>query len=245
MTTKRDPDKHGYVDKVRAENQAWTQKLLASIESLSERLVNAEMRNELLNDELTQARVEIAARQRREERLQQKLHAVKAETDSYLSQYAQLEQHNSNLANLYVASFQLHGTLDRDAVLAAVQEIIVNLIGSERFGIFETNGSDDFAMVASVGFTDDSVIRHPRVRDAIATGTSWTADEPIREEVSAVIPLLLDGTTTGAIVIQGLLPHKTHFEELDHDLFELLATQGATALTCSSLRGKILTARGA
>src|ERR1051326_6404126 len=50
----------------------------------------------------------------------------------FSSRYIDVEQQNTNLANLYVATYQLHGTLDRDRVLAAIKEVIINLIGSEE-----------------------------------------------------------------------------------------------------------------
>ena len=56
---------------------------------------------------------------------------IKAETKAYSSRYAEVEQQNSNLANLYVASYRLHGTLDREEVIAAIQEIIANLGNSK------------------------------------------------------------------------------------------------------------------
>src|SRR5262249_52147254 len=60
------------------------------------------------------------------------------QNDRLLSeQYLTLEQQIGTLARLYVASCRLHGTLDRAQVLDAIEEIIVNLIGSEELAIFE------------------------------------------------------------------------------------------------------------
>src|SRR5262245_25618432 len=50
--------------------------------------------------------------------------------------FAEIEQQNSNLANLYVASYQLHGLLDRAELFAIVQEIVANLIGCEEMALF-------------------------------------------------------------------------------------------------------------
>ena len=38
--------------------------------------------------------------------------------------FNEIEKQNSDLANLYVASYQLHGTVHRDEVLQAVKEIV-------------------------------------------------------------------------------------------------------------------------
>ena len=59
---------------------------------------------------------------------------------------------NSNLANLYVASYQLHGTLDRKQVIDTIQEIIANLVGSEEAGLYELDpGTQTLELVASFG----------------------------------------------------------------------------------------------
>ena len=44
---------------------------------------------------------------------------------------------------------------------------------------------------------------------------------------------------TGAIAIFRLLPQKTGFEEVDRELFELLATHAATALYCTALHARL------
>src|SRR5687768_12155074 len=41
----------------------------------------------------------------------------------------------AQLANLYVATYQLHASLDATDVRAAIADIAVNLLGAERFAI--------------------------------------------------------------------------------------------------------------
>ena len=68
------------------------------------------------------------------------------------SRYTEIEQQNSNLANLYVASYRLHGTLDRQEVIDTIQEIIANLVGSEEAGLFELDpATRTLELVASFG----------------------------------------------------------------------------------------------
>ena len=55
------------------------------------------------------------------------------EPDSSPIGYVEIEEENNNLANLYVASYQLHSTLDSSEVLKVVLEIVINLIGAEIF----------------------------------------------------------------------------------------------------------------
>jgi hypothetical protein len=51
--------------------------------------------------------------------------------------------------------------------------------------------------------------------------------------------LTLDGRVTGAIAIFKLLPQKAGIEDLDREIFELLATHAATALYCTGLHAKL------
>ena len=57
----------------------------------------------------------------------------------------------------------------------------------------------------------------------------------LEERLTACIPLVLDGKVTGAIAIFRLLPQKAGIEDVDRELFDLLATHAATALYCTSV----------
>jgi hypothetical protein len=52
--------------------------------------------------------------------------------------------------------------------------------------------------------------------------------------------LKLDGRVTGALALFRLLPHKGGYQPLDNELFDLLATQAAVALYCTSLTARDL-----
>src|SRR5574340_791377 len=67
--------------------------------------------------------------------LKEKFREVAAENEDFASKYIEVEEENNNLANLYVASYQLHSTLDFSEVLRIVLEIVINLIGAEKFSI--------------------------------------------------------------------------------------------------------------
>jgi GAF domain-containing protein len=153
--------------------------------------------------------------------------------------------------NLYVASYRLHGTLDRGEVLAAIRETVVDLVGSEDFGVFEFDpGSSALSLVASVGIeeercgviligsrpVDESAMRREIWSTREGNGGSGVAGE---EELTAFIPLQVDGLLVGAIAIFSLLPQKGALDDGDHELFELLATQAATALFCTRMRGEL------
>src|SRR5438874_9520284 len=144
-----------YVERVREETQAYVRKLIAENESLRLLMAELEAHNARLQREAIAAQNEIALREQQEQQLQSTLVQIRAESEEYLMQFGKLEQHNANLANLYVASYQLHGTLDRAAVLAAIEEIVINLIGSEQFGVYERqSNAGEFHLIASVGMPE-------------------------------------------------------------------------------------------
>jgi GAF domain-containing protein len=229
----------GYVEKVREEMQSYVSTILSENEKLREVLVVLQTDNLRLTNELRAAREQAAAHQAHEEELHHKLREIGAESESFRSQFAELEHHSANLANLYVASYQLNGTLDRQAVLAAIQEIIVNLIGSEEFSVFECDRPrGELRTVVSVsGAPAETVASYPAVAAVLAGGETWIAAPDAAESAEAVacVPLKLDGRITGLIVIHRLLPHKAALEALDHELFSLLGTHAATALYCTAM----------
>ena len=194
-------DGHPYVEKIREETQAYVRKLIAENESLRVVVAELEAHNARLQRDLNTAHAEITLHQKQEQLLHERVLDIRVESERYLAQFAQLEQHNANLANLYVASYQLHGTLDRHAVLMAVQEIVINLIGSEQFGIYERQpGAGDFQLIASVGMPDGVQLN---TRPARRDGWSSTArpivgggdDDDL--DLVACVPMKLDGQVTG------------------------------------------------
>ncbi len=213
-----------YVDRLREDTQRYVRGLLAENQEM--RLATARLENEtaLLRETIDNAQRELLQHREHEQQLQEALNRVRAETEQYEAQYAEVEMRNTNLANLYVASYQLHGTLDRAAVLAAMQEIIVDLIGSERFGICELDQCGTPEVIASVGLDHG---RHGLGADAvartIATGEFYAADHDARHRPG----------------------DKTQLEPLDHELFDLLATHAATALYCTALRERLAAEVGA
>ena len=236
-----------YVDRVRDDTQKYIRKLIADNEQLSVTVARLESDLAVAQKELATARTELSHRHAAAKELEVAIERIRAESERYLAQYAEVETNNTNLANLYVASYQLHGTLRRDAVLGAMQEIIINLIGSEEFAICEV-GEAELIVVAAVGVEPGRVSRWtPRVADVISNrilhvgaAGDRTPDEPL-----VCIPLQLDGVAVGVIVIFNLLAHKSQLEPLDHELFDLLATHAATALYCTSLHERITTTAAA
>lgn len=160
----------------------------------------------------------------RELELEMQLRAIEAESRALTSRWEQIERQNAALTSLYVAVHQLHATLVRAEVVDALREIIVGLIGSEAFAVFERDGDDVFRVIVSCGIDD---------ADAGALACRFASDDDADVPVAAAIPLVLNGRVVGGIVIVSLLAQKSGFDAVDLELFELLTTHAAIALYCS------------
>ena len=106
-------------------------------------------------------------------------------------------------------------------------------------------------LVASFGFSPESCpsvrVGSGRIGRAVQTGEIFVAEPAgasegvtLEERLTACIPLVLDGKVTGAIAIFRLLPQKAGIEDVDRELFDLLATHAATALYCTSVHARLM-----
>jgi len=170
------------------------------------------------------------------------LKEVIEENNRLREQFALVEQQNSNLANLYVAAYQLAGTVDHATVLQSIQEIIANLVGSEEVGIYGM--SDDRTMlVLARSFGIDEVrlaaikVGEGKIGAAAASGEIYVSPSgtPDEENITACIPLRIESEVIGLIAIFGLLAHKPALADIDRDMFDLLAIHAATSLYCATL----------
>ncbi len=177
--------------------------------------------------------------------LLQRYKQVEQENQDFANRYLEIEEENNNLANLYVASFQLHSTLDFKEVVQIVMEIVINLIGAERFGLMlldERKG--DLYAVSSEGIERDKIphvmLGEGTIGQVAKAGQPWVAearavDQVTMAEPQVVIPMRIKDQLIGAIVIYSMLEQKQSFSSLDHELFNLLAGHAATALFASKL----------
>jgi hypothetical protein len=202
---------------------------------------------ECLQERVAGFRDEAARQQSRGAEIESQLKQVEEANRRSAEEYATAQQENANLANLYVASYRLHGTVERGEVVLAIQEIVANLIGSEELAILEREpGSTELSLVASFGVEEAPLRRIPvgggLIGQAAATGEAYVRGEGEagmafsgESPVTACIPLSLDGQVTGVIAIFRLLSHKPALAAADHELFDLLASQAAVALYCTRL----------
>jgi hypothetical protein len=235
-----------YVQKVSQDTGRYVRELLADNERVRSVAAGLEAELAALRRELDEARLTVARRIEDEAQLRRRLACVEDEGSRLSERYLEVEEQNANLANLYVASYRLHGTLDRNDVLEAIQEIVANLVGSEQLAIYSTSvDGSALERVASTGLIPIPPAVIPLGHGLIGTaakegetrlfppgdGLSRLRHE---NDLRACVILKLDGVVTGVLAIFRLLPQKSAFGSLDRELFDLLATHAATALFCTS-----------
>jgi len=178
--------------------------------------------------------------------LLEKYRKVEEENRDFASKYIEVEAENNNLANLYVASYQLHSTLDFKEVLRIVLEIVINLIGAEKFGVFLMDEkTNELIPVASEGLPMDSMPKVKMGEGTIGTvareGESYFSEDiTYAEKVDmkspmVCIPLKIKEHVIGVISIYSLFVQKKQFSSVDYELFNLLAGHAATAIFSSRL----------
>ncbi len=227
----------------------FTEELLRENERLRFKVLEIQKQQQEVNTQsfddqirLLQDRIEQLEDEKR--RLEEQFQSADNDGRDYITRYAEIEEQNNNLANLYVASYQLHSTLNFGEVMTTVQEILINLIGAESFSILlldERNG--ELAVVASEHLPDAVGARLGEgvIGKAALSGQTYLAADPgaAREidpqEPLAAIPLKIKDQVIGIICVYRLLTQKYKFLPIDYELFTLLASQAATAIFSAQL----------
>jgi nitrate/nitrite-specific signal transduction histidine kinase len=182
--------------------------------------------------------------------LKDRYREVEAENRDFASRFVEVEEENNNLANLYVASYQLHSTLDFKEVVRTIIEIVINLIGADKFAILiRDEMTEDLQVVVSEGM-DEKLFKKLRridgtIGDVIKTGESYfepdisQAAEPSELHPVVCIPLRIKDKVFGVLAVFSLLEQKKRkLTRVDHELFTMLAGHAATALFSSMLYSK-------
>lgn len=171
---------------------------------------------------------------------------VEEENKDFASKYVEVEAENNNLANLYVASYQLHSTLDFNEVLKIVLEIIINLIGAEKFAIFLMDEkTNELLPAASEGISLEELPKM-KLGEGIIGKVAKEGEGYFSEYIEhsealnplnpiVCIPLKIKEHVIGVISIYTLFIQKKSFSNIDYELFNLLAGHAATAIFSSKL----------
>lgn len=180
------------------------------------------------------------------QRLLARISELEQENQDFAEQLVEIEQVNNNLTNLYIASTRLHSELDHDRVISIIKEVAINFVGAEKFALLtydENTSSLNFE--SGEGFDDGEF---PKLsskegvwEEVVSTGESYFAQASVVEGSEdplapiAAIPLRIDNRCMGVLAVYHLFVQKDKFEQVDYQLFSMLAEHAAIALFSSSL----------
>jgi GAF domain-containing protein len=193
-----------------------------------------------LATELSLAREALNHRHEEQARLRDRLSEIEAENRRVCDEFVAVQEQNADLVALYAAIEQLHGAATRADVIRAIQEVVINMVGSEEFALFElTPDGRRLAPVLAFGVSsgpEEIEVGCGTVGHAAAAGSPYVAAAggavapPGAPPPTACVPLKVGDRVTGALVIYTLLAHKPALTDFDHELFSLLERHAALAL---------------
>lgn len=167
-------------------------------------------------------------------RLRGQLAELEAAYQRVSEECAAFQEQNAELVTLSVAAGRLCEAADRAEALAAIQEIVVNLVGSEEFAVFERAADGRLLPVYRMG------LDHPPAPITEGEGPAGRAvaedrmrivgDPPGEGEPVACVPLRASGQVVGALVVYGLLGHKPALTDFDREIFGVLLRHAGPAL---------------
>ena len=175
------------------------------------------------------------------------IHEAEMQSTRYGARFHEMEEELSKLANLYVASYQLHSTLDVQLVVKHLKELLQQLVGAQRLAIYMADTPRKYLLLVASEQIDEKKFAkiplggdEPSVAERVfLTGTEHIAQGALgkcnEKSPAAVLPLRFDDRVVGVIVIHSVFEQKTSFGEVDFELFKMLAAHAASALAGAML----------
>jgi hypothetical protein len=207
---------------------------------------NAELRNQLASDDaIRELLVKIDKLEDEKRSLRSRADGAVREIRDYEGRYSEVEKELDAMANLYVASYQLHATLEPTEVLSVIEQVLMQFVGVGSFAIYLTSDRPEGRVLEPVHAfqCDRFAIRAETwdkgpIGETAATGVYFVnhpdkVDEP--GAPLACIPLALGDAAVGVIAVYALLEQKSEFVDVDFGIFKLLSLHGASAIIGAGL----------
>jgi GAF domain len=227
-----------------------TEEFLREVEHLQDRLRDLEAENAGLrakveaDDAIRELLSKIERLETEKRELLSRFHRVEAVNSEFTARVQEVESEFANLANLFVASNQLHSSLSPRGVTRRIKEVLAQLVGAERYCMYLANSDNsELIPIAYEGVAGSALtpvkIAESELGQALLKGTASVSDhDPTSGTVqrpAAIIPLTVDEKTVGVIAIFSTLAQKKRFDTVDFELFKLLGQHAAAALVSASL----------
>lgn len=145
-------------------------------------------------------------------------------------------------AKVFAARMRLQNALDQADALDGIREIAGNLIGTEEVAVFKVDKKrSELWLYWSFGVDPNKyavleVNREPKLKQVLNGKCAFrlrlsnqnllSTDDP----VSALVPILVEGTACAVIVLFRLFPHKSGLEPVDREICEVLANCSGRAI---------------
>jgi uncharacterized coiled-coil protein SlyX len=177
--------------------------------------------------------------------LERRLATAESDVKELASRLVDSEHQGGRLMNLYVATYQLHATLDPAEVQATIAEIAINLLGAHQFVLLlrrdEEGEGYEIALLEGMydgvlPFYDGESYRggDPMVDQTLKDGVLRLGPTGDSQALAAV-PLRVQNDIVGALVVLKLLDHKPILRAEDRDLLDLLSAHAASAMFAARL----------
>lgn len=176
--------------------------------------------------------------------VERRLEAAEADVKELASRLVESEHQAGRLMNLYVATYQLHSTLEPGEVQDTIAEISINLLGAEQFVLLLREGEGSECEIALME-------GDPASWNGLYSGDNYSGGDPMVDatlddgvlrlgptsdsESLAAVPLRVQEVIVGALVVLKLFDHKPMLKAEDRDLLELLSAHAASALFAARL----------
>ena len=153
-----------------------------------------------------------------------------------------LAQELADHAKVCAARTRLQNAAGREDALEAIREIAANLIGTEEVAVFRFAVKRwAFWLDWSFGIDPHSkpvleVSREPWLQEVLAGKPVFQSDHGKEEllsgdrSASALVPIVIDGSTSAVIVLFRLFPHKPGIEPVDREICEVLSHCSSRAI---------------
>lgn len=232
--------------------EEFTQELLRENERLRFKIVKLEEEKKMVeqmveDSELQRLRSRVGQLEEDRERMLNRFKEVEEENKGFAARFLEVEDENNNLANLYVASHQLHSTLDFEEIVMIIMEIMINLIGGEKFSILLLDEpSGVLTPVASEGM-EAGELKKVKLGDGIIGRVAQTGESHFERDLEKLrpsspmqpivcIPLRIKDEIFGVVALFSLMEQKKKkLTRVDEELFSMLAGHAATAIFSARL----------
>lgn len=232
--------------------EEFTQELLRENENLRYKIVKIEEGKKEAEQlaggsDITELRSKLMELEEDKDRLLGRFKEVEEENKGFANRFLEVEDENNNLANLYVASHQLHSTLDFGEIIMIIMEIMINLIGAERFTIMLLDEpSGVLTPIASEGM-EPGTLKKIKLGEDVIGKVAQTGESHFENDLEGFkpnssfhpivcIPLRIKDHIFGVIALFSLLEQKKKMlNRVDEELFSMLAGHAATAIFSARL----------